>query len=48
LDDVRHGRSLPAFPGDGPWGVLDADGDLVAVYEPAGGGAKPAVVLVGT
>jgi tRNA pseudouridine55 synthase len=49
LDDVRHGRVLPAegFPGAGPvWAVLDGDGALVAVYEPhRAGSVKPAVVL---
>ncbi len=43
---VRHGRVLPAFPGDGPWVVLDRAGDLLAVYEAhRDGQAKPAVVL---
>ena len=45
---VRNGRVLDAFDGDGPWSVLGADGDLLAVYEPfRDGSAKPAVVLVG-
>lgn len=50
---VGHGKVLDAgalgVAGDGPWAVLDAGGDLLAVYEPAGapGRLKPAVVLVG-
>jgi tRNA pseudouridine55 synthase len=45
---VRHGRVLDAFDGDGPWALLDAQGELLAVYEPfRAGSAKPAVVLVG-
>jgi tRNA pseudouridine55 synthase len=42
---VAHGRVLPAFSGEGPWAVLDAGGELLAVYEPFRGAAKPAVVL---
>ena len=43
---VRNGRSLPAWDGDGPWSVLDGEGDLVAMYERAGPTiAKPAVVI---
>jgi tRNA pseudouridine55 synthase len=42
---VAHGRVLPAFPGAGPWALLDEDGALLAVYEPFRGQAKPAVVL---
>lgn len=44
-DHVRHGRLLPAFPGAGPWAVVDPDGELLAMYEAHKGGAKPAVVL---
>jgi tRNA pseudouridine55 synthase len=42
---VGHGGVLPAFSGEGPWAVLSADGELLAVYEPHRGQAKPAVVL---
>jgi tRNA pseudouridine55 synthase len=47
---VRHGRVLDraelGVSGSGPWAVLDAGGDLLAVYEEHGGGrVKPAVVL---
>src|SRR6478609_302411 len=44
---VGHGRSLvSAGPGDGPWAVVDEEGELLAMYESDGaGGAKPAVVL---
>jgi tRNA pseudouridine55 synthase len=45
---VRHGRALAdvVAPGGGPWAVVDADGELLAMYESdGGGGAKPAVVL---
>jgi len=49
---VGHGRVLErdqlGATGDGPWPVLDTDGRLLAVYEPAKGSAvKPAVVLAG-
>jgi tRNA pseudouridine55 synthase len=45
---VRNGRVLDAFDGEGPWAVVSADGELLAVYEPhKAGSAKPAVVLVG-
>jgi tRNA pseudouridine55 synthase len=45
---VRNGRVLDAFDGDGPWALVDAGGELLAVYEPfKAGSAKPAVVLVG-
>jgi tRNA pseudouridine55 synthase len=45
-DEVRHGRVLARFDGDGPWGVMAADGELIAVYEPFRDDlAKPAVVL---
>ena len=43
---VAHGRVLPRFDGDPPWGVMNAAGDLLAVYEAFGADdAKPAVVL---
>jgi tRNA pseudouridine55 synthase len=44
---VAHGAVLPRPAGDGPWAVLAADGELLAVYEPRNPAeAKPAVVLV--
>lgn len=42
---VRHGRVLDRFEGDGPWAVVDEHGSLLAVYEPFGTSAKPAVVV---
>ncbi len=43
---IGNGRVLPAWPGDGPWAVLDEAHRVLAVYEPRGRGeAKPAVVL---
>ena len=50
VTDVRHGRVLDApalgVEGAGPWAVLDADGALLAVYEPYDEGrVKPAVVI---
>lgn len=46
---VGYGKVLDVdWPGGGPWAVLDAAGDLLAVYERYGDGdgrAKPAVVL---
>jgi tRNA pseudouridine55 synthase len=51
-DHVAHGRVLDrealGMLGDGPWRVLNAGGDLLAVYvaHPGrGGGVKPAVVM---
>ena len=44
-DMVRHGRVLDRFTGDGPWAVVDINGALLAVYEPFGAEAKPAVVI---
>lgn len=48
---VRHGRvlgrELLGVDGDGPWAVLDPDGELLAMYEAHDGHAKPAVVLPG-
>jgi tRNA pseudouridine55 synthase len=48
--DVGHGKVLSAdrlgTAGSGPWRVLDADGALLAVYEPhRPGTVKPAVVI---
>ncbi len=42
---VRNGRVLDRFAGDGPWAVVGTDGALLAVYEPFGAEAKPAVVI---
>lgn len=46
---VSYGKVLPldllGVEGDGPWAVLDAEGDLLAVYEAHKGDTKPAVVL---
>ena len=42
---VANGRVLDAWQGDGPWAVSSPTGDLLAVYEPFRGQAKPAVVL---
>jgi tRNA pseudouridine55 synthase len=47
---VRNGRVLVGdelgVVGEGPWAVLDADGGLLAVYEPhRDGSVKPAVVV---
>ena len=42
---VANGRVLDAWDGDGPWAVFDGSGELLAVYEPFRGQAKPAVVL---
>lgn len=45
---VRTGRVLERFDSSsGPWAVSDEQGTLLAVYEPAGTRAKPAVVLAG-
>lgn len=47
--DVTHGRVLDldrlGVAGAGPWAVHDADGGLLAVYEPFRTGAKPSVVV---
>ncbi|MDP8975507.1 MAG: tRNA pseudouridine(55) synthase TruB [Actinomycetota bacterium] len=50
VEAIGHGRVLGrdelGLSGDGPWGLLDAKGGLLAVYEAvAGDRAKPAVVL---
>jgi tRNA pseudouridine55 synthase len=43
---VRNGRVLPRFAGEGPWAVVDPQGELLAVYEPyRHDEAKPAVVI---
>jgi len=42
---VANGRVLDAWPGEGPWAVFGASGQLLAVYEPFRNQAKPAVVL---
>ena len=47
---VRTGRRLlksgpVVFPGDGPWAVVDGQGELLAVYETRDTQAVPAVVL---
>jgi tRNA pseudouridine55 synthase len=42
---VGNGRVLDTWGGDGPWAVFDRSGELLAVYEPFRGQAKPAVVL---
>jgi tRNA pseudouridine55 synthase len=44
---VAAGRSLGPTPGSGRMAVVDAEGELLAVYEVIGGELKPAVVLVG-
>jgi len=44
--DVRHGKVLPTWEGEGPWAVTGPDGTLMAVYESYRPGlTKPAVVL---
>lgn len=44
---IGHGARLSSEPdGDGPWGVFDTDGRLLAVHERSeSGGVKPGVVL---
>ncbi len=43
---VAVGKPLPSPPGKGPWAMVTAGNELLAVYEPFGyGTAKPAVVL---
>lgn len=47
---VRHGVPFPVTTfeeelGEGPFAMIDPDGDLLAVYERRGGGLKPAVVI---
>lgn len=48
--DVSHGKRfdrdrLGVGDAAGPWAVLDADGELLAVYEAHKGATKPAVVI---
>lgn len=48
--DIGHGKILDLDRLDmgdssGPWAMLDADGDLLAVYEHHKGATKPAVVI---
>ncbi len=46
LDAAQLGLVAPLAPAAGPWGVLGADGALLAVYERRDEGrAKPAIVL---
>lgn len=48
IDDVLYGRPLPQWEGDGPWAVLNTEGELVAVYEAWRDDlAKPTVVFGG-
>lgn len=45
---VRNGRVLPAWDGEGPWVVVDSDGELLAMYartERDPSLAKPEVVI---
>ncbi len=43
---VATGTVLPSWPGPGPWQVVDAQGELLAVYEAHREGmAKPSVVI---
>jgi tRNA pseudouridine55 synthase len=43
---IAVGKPLPSPPGTGPWAMVTAGKELLAVYEPFGSGtAKPAVVL---
>ena len=49
--DVSYGRILDrerlgADNGNGPWAVVNHDGDLLAIYEPHKGRVKPSVVLI--
>jgi tRNA pseudouridine55 synthase len=51
VDDIATGKILArralSLTGDGPWALVDAEGDLLAVYEAySDERAKPAVVLV--
>ncbi|MHA6512126.1 tRNA pseudouridine(55) synthase TruB [Tessaracoccus sp. Z1128] len=45
--DVGFGRPLARSVPGSPTGVLSPSGDLLALYEPAGEGARPVAVLVG-
>ena len=45
---VRYGRSLDLqLPGVGEHALFAPDGEFLALYEPAGGGARPVAVFVG-
>jgi tRNA pseudouridine55 synthase len=47
---IGHGKVLRrddlGVDGDGPWAVLDGDGELLAMYEARGDAVKPAVVVI--
>lgn len=45
--NVQHGRSLDLAVGHDPTGIIGPAGDLLALYRPAPGGARPVAVLVG-
>ena len=45
--DVGFGRPLARPVPGSPTGVLSPDGELLALYEPAGAGSRPVAVLVG-
>ena len=48
IDNVLYGRPLPSWEGDGPWAILNVNGDLIAVYERwKNDMAKPTVVFGG-
>jgi tRNA pseudouridine55 synthase len=48
VEQVANGAVLPAWPGDGPWALVDVEGHLQAVYEAHRDAmAKPSVVLAG-
>ncbi len=46
-DRVRHGRSLGPSTGSGELAIIDADGELLAVYESRDGEFRAVKVLVG-
>jgi tRNA U55 pseudouridine synthase TruB len=46
-DRVRHGRSLGPSAGSGELAVIDAEGELLAVYESRDGEFRAVKVLVG-
>ena len=45
--DVGFGRSLARTVPGAPTGLVAPDGELLALYEPAGSGSRPVAVLVG-
>lgn len=48
IDDALYGRPRTAWDGPGPWAAVDANGDVVAVFERWGDDmAKPTVVFGG-